>query len=185
MKSKPKALSKLQSKIAASRNDSTLFSHLYIACQVRSSDLDQFFAHENQLYPPALSPSSELHFGAKSDLLVCLEAVNPSTQTVPDVEAAILDGSAVVNMLRTRNVKTFVEYVSVVFMPFIYSQLFNANRVDVVFDRYHPTSINCLACKKRGTAVRQQVSTSTPIPRNWHDFLRSDQNKTQLFCFLA
>jgi len=32
-----------------------LFSQLYIACQVRDGDIDQFFNHENNNYPPSIS----------------------------------------------------------------------------------------------------------------------------------
>ena len=57
-------------------------------------------------------------------------------------------------------------------------------RVDVVWDRYEPFSIKCLARAKRGIAVRQQVSASAPVPRNWHDFLRNDKTKLHCFVFL-
>jgi hypothetical protein len=40
---KPSAVSKAKSKITAARNDSSLFSRLYIACQIRTSNLDDFF----------------------------------------------------------------------------------------------------------------------------------------------
>jgi len=33
--------------------------------------------------------------------------------------------------------------------------------------------------------MRRQVTESAPVPRNWHDFLRNDDNKTALFTFLA
>jgi len=177
--------SKLKSKITASRNDSELFSRLYTACQVRDSDLDQFFSHENQVYPPALSDAGSLHFGCKSDLLSCLESVHPSVETVADVDGIILDGSVVVNMLKPGNAKTFNDYVNDIFMPYIHSQLCKARRVDVVWDRYDKTSLKGLAREKRGTAVRQQVNASAPVPRNWGDFLRNEENKTSLFAFLA
>jgi len=41
--------SKTHSKLAAARNNSALFCRLYIACQIRDSDLEQFFCHENQV----------------------------------------------------------------------------------------------------------------------------------------
>ena len=43
---KPKARHKRQ--IALFKNDCTLFSRLYISCQSRDRNLDQFFTHENQ-----------------------------------------------------------------------------------------------------------------------------------------
>ncbi len=137
-------MSKTKSKILASKNDASLFSRLYIACQIRNSDLDEFFCHENQPYPPALSDCGGLHFCCKSDLLTCLEVHQPSVQTVPPVEGIILDGSAVVNMLKPGKQANFGEYVSSVFMPFIHSQLSKTQRVDVVFDRYETASIKGL-----------------------------------------
>lgn len=36
-----------------------LFSQLYIACQVRNGDLDEFFRHENAAFPPSLSKNGD------------------------------------------------------------------------------------------------------------------------------
>ena len=38
--------------------------------------------------------------------------------------------------------------------------------------------------EKRGTGARRRVLPSVTIPRNWQDFLRSDDNKKELFSFL-
>ena len=38
---------------------------------------------------------------------------------------------------------------------------------------------------KRGKGVRRRVEASTPIPGNWQEFLRTDENKVELFSFLA
>ena len=38
---------------------------------------------------------------------------------------------------------------------------------------------------KRGKGVRKRVAPSTVMPKNWKDFLRVDQNKTDLFGFLS
>ena len=42
------------------KKDCQLFSRLYIACQSRKADLEQFFAHENQPIPPSLSSLGKL-----------------------------------------------------------------------------------------------------------------------------
>ena len=145
-----------------------------------------FFSHENQVYPPSLSDAGDLHFGCKSDLLSCLDSIHPSVDSTPDVDATVLDGSVIVNMLKPRpTVKTFADYANDVFLPYIYSQLAPVSRVDVVWDQYESASIKCSARTKRGVASRQQVFASAPVPSKWHDFLRSDENKTALFCFLA
>ena len=50
------------------------FSRLYIACQTRDRNLEDFFRHENQVSPPSLSDDGKLHLSMKSmksDLLTC------------------------------------------------------------------------------------------------------------------
>ena len=37
--------------MSALKSDCSLFSRLYVSCQIRSGDLDDFFAHENQNSP--------------------------------------------------------------------------------------------------------------------------------------
>ena len=45
--------------LSALKDDCALFSRLYIACQSRDRDLDNFFMHENQPWPPSLSKPGE------------------------------------------------------------------------------------------------------------------------------
>jgi len=94
-KTKPTQVSKL----AAVKNDCSLFSRLYIACQTRSGNLNAFFSHENQPYPPSLSDNGNLRFGCKSDLLACLENLVASKQQCPPVDAIVLDGVVIVQLL--------------------------------------------------------------------------------------
>ena len=63
------------------QNNEALFGQLYIAMQNRQSDLNEFFAHEIQSFPPSLSDFGMLYPpGTKSDLLPCL---GQSTKTEP------------------------------------------------------------------------------------------------------
>ena len=98
-------------------------------------------------------------------------------------QALVLDGAAVVNMLKPRTAKTFLEYGDQVFYPFIESKLRDVSRVDVVFDQYLPDSLKETARQKRGKGVRRRVSEEMKIPSNWQAFLRIDENKTELFHF--
>jgi hypothetical protein len=70
-------------------------------------------------------------------------------------------------------------------MPYICSQLASVKRLDIVWDRYDPASLKAITRDKRGTGSRRQVTSLSPVPHNWHDFLRNDENKKELFCFLA
>ena len=44
---------KAQEVMAEIRSDRNLFSRLYVACQVRDGNLDEFFSYENQSCPPS------------------------------------------------------------------------------------------------------------------------------------
>ena len=89
---------------------------LYIVSQIRSGDLDQFFQHENQAYPPALSQMGKLRIGTKSDLVGFLEQ---DLSPTPIVQVVLLDGAAIVNMLRSGFANTFSDYANQVFLPYI------------------------------------------------------------------
>ncbi|CAH1791172.1 unnamed protein product, partial [Owenia fusiformis] len=52
-----------KSQIKKLRNDCDLFSKLYITCQTRNIDLDDFLMHENQEYPPSLAKYGVLRNG--------------------------------------------------------------------------------------------------------------------------
>ena len=128
-----------------------------------------------------------IRLGKKSDLVGCLEDLIPPRENAssPAVEVVILDGTAIVNMLAPGTTKTFSEYATQVFLPYVKSQLQHASRVDVVFDEYLPDSLKAATWKKRGKGIRRRVEPSSSIPRNWQAFLRIDENKVELFSFLA
>ena len=179
--------SRPQQQIASLKNDCSLFSRLYIASQIREGDLDEFFAHENQGYPPALSQMGKLRSGTKSDLVHCLEdlATTQMNAPTPTVQVMIVDGAAAVNMLRPGTAKTFSDYEKQVFSPYIMTQLHHVRRLDVVWDEYFPDSLKAETRTKRGKGVRRRVEPSSNIPGNWEQFLRIDDNKVELFSFLA
>ena len=60
-----------------------------------------------------------MRIGIKSYLLRCLES-------------DLLDGAAVVQVLNPRTARTLKEYGEHVFAPYIYAQLENSSRVDLV-----------------------------------------------------
>ena len=81
--------------------------------------------------------------------------------------------------------KTFQDYADAVFTPHIYSQLESVERVDIVWDVYVADSLESTTRQKRGKGVRRRVAPTTAIPQNWMDFLRVDENKSELFMFLS
>lgn len=176
-----------QLQLSSLKNDCSLFSRLYIASQTRNGDLDDFFSHENQVRPPVLSKMGIVRDGNKSELLHCLEELVPLEESLPSprVEVLILDGAAIVNMLKPVNSKTFQDYANKVFLPYIQSQLQHVSRLDLVWDVYLPESLKADTRSKRGKGIRRRVEASSAVPQNWRGFLRIDENKTELFSFLS
>ena len=180
-----KAQPKDKQKVASLKSDVHLFSRLYIACQTREGNLDDFFSHENQPFPPSLSEAGKLRSGTKSDLLQCFEDIAPARTQAPEVTCIILDGAVIAQMLRPGTANTFGEYAKEVFIPFVLSHYKYATRMDLVWDRYLPNSLKSMTREKRGKGVRRRVGTSVAVPGQWQNFLRVDENKTELFNYLS
>ncbi|KAK3730138.1 hypothetical protein QZH41_015848 [Actinostola sp. cb2023] len=104
---------------------------------------------------------------------------------IPSVEALLHDGAAIANMLKPGPSRTFEEYSQGVFLPYVKSQLKNVQRVDVVWDMYITDSLEETTRNKRGKGIRRRVKPDTKIPGNWAAFLRVDENKEELFHYLA
>ena len=177
--------SKGKQQLTSLKNDVALFSRLYISCQTRDGNLEEFFRHENQACPPSLSDAGRLHLGTKSDLLMCLEGLSEAQSEAPSVTNVVLDGAAIIQMLKPGAAKTFEEYARQVFLPYISGQLRHVTRLDLVWDSYVVDSLKATAREKRGKGVRRRVVGSAPIPGNWRNFLRVDLNKQELFSFLS
>ena len=144
----------------------------------------EFFRHENQACPPSLSVAGRLHLNAKSDILVCLNDSSEAQTEAPRVSSVVIDGAAIIQMLKPGGAETFKQYADQVFFPYILGQLQHASQLDLVWDCYKAHSLKATARAKYGKGVRWHVAGSAPIPGNWQDFLRVDLNKKELFCFL-
>ena len=88
------------------KSDVGLFSRLYIGCQTRDGNVEPFFRHENQAYPPALSNDGSLHLGAKSYLLMCIEDLDESQTDTPLASCVVIDGAATVQIFKP--ISTFI-----------------------------------------------------------------------------
>ena len=97
----------------------------------------------------------------------------------------VYDGAALVHLLSTKQVATFEEYASSVFLPHITRQLETCTRVDVVWDRYLSDSIKAATREKRDKGVRMKVAGKNKVPENWICFLRDESNKKELFKYLT
>ena len=57
---RPNSVSKKDAQLTLAKCNVSLFSRLFIACQTREGDLENFFSHENRSSPPSLSENGEL-----------------------------------------------------------------------------------------------------------------------------
>lgn len=132
MQSKKKSAGK--HKLFELKTHCELFGWLYIACLTRDGNLDQFFCHENQPYPPSLSQGGYLYSGTKYDLLECFTPLY-STHNISDVvvNCSVLDGSVIVQMLCPHCSCTFDDYKCKIFVPYLMSILAVVQCIDVVF----------------------------------------------------
>ncbi|CAB4015081.1 Hypothetical predicted protein [Paramuricea clavata] len=151
-------ISAIKHQLTCLKSDCALFSRLYIiACRTREVDLFEFFQHENQPCPPSLSNVGKpLLPGNKTDLIDCLEPHHQSNTEAPSyVDATIIDGSAIVNMINSGTARAFQRYAEKSIGPYIESQLQYSSRVDVIWDRYINNSLMALTRSKRGTGIRR------------------------------
>ena len=131
-----------------------LFAQLSIFCQARDGNMEEFFSHENNSYPPSLSKNADLRSTKKSHLLTRLEEVIPATCETSTVECVNLDGAAVVNFLKPTGVETFADYANDVFKPCIERQLKDSTRINIVWD-----SLKSSTRTKRGTGEEEFFQT--------------------------
>lgn len=63
----------------------------------------------------------------------------------------------------------------------------STSRVDCVWDNYPRDNIKCVTHQRRGSGPRTRIGDGrTPIPKhNWNEYLKSSDNKRELFSFLS
>ena len=179
------SVSRAKVEIQTLKADRKLFSRLYIACQSRQGDLDNFFSHENHSYPPSISEYGKLRkCTSKSDFLKCLLMYGEFQEEIPKVDAVVIDGAAFVNMNPPKDSPTFQGYCKQMLKKvLIVSQ--EAKRVDVCFDVYKKNSLKLQTRENRGAGIRTLVLENTPVPKDFISFIRIDDNKTELFKMFA
>ena len=167
------------------KDDCHLFSRLFISCQNRQCDLQEFFKHENQSAPASLSDGGRLRTCQKSQLAEILQSQVTLPESEPSGDAIIIDGSAMINSLPPRSSKTFDEYAREDILSKVESFGAKYKRVDIIFDIYKKSSLKSETRSKRGQGMRRRVTGGSKTPSNWKSFMRDDNNKTELFQFLA
>ena len=156
--------------ITTLKKNCQLFSQQYVACQIRNGNLNDFFRHENQSFPPSLSKNGDIRTGNNTDLIQCLEAISGVSMEKPFASCIVLDGPAIVNILQPRDCSTFQDYSLKVVCPFLLTQVEACERNDIIWGRYSKNTLKAKARKKWGSGVRRRVQ---------------HENKEELFEFLA
>ena len=168
------------------QNNVEIFGQLYLSH--RESDRDEFFSHEVGPFTQSLSENGKMHFpSAKSDLLQCLKEGTDLTMEIPkSFDCIVIDGAVIVHMLPPEPIhKDFLEYAHKRFVPYVENVLLTCDRVDIVFDQYLQDSLKSSVREKRGSGDRYKVLAKMKLPKKWQDFLCVDENKAELFHFLA
>ena len=149
--------SKEKQSMVSLKQNCILFSQIYISCQVRQGNLDDFFAHENQSYPPSISI---ICVQVRSHLKI-LEVSGSPTEATPVVETLLVDGAAVVSILKPNGAcETFADYASQVWQTM--------ERTDLVWDKYVSDSLKSTNRSNRGQGVRRRVEPGVKLPGDWN-----------------
>ena len=82
------------------------------------------------------------------------------------------------------NEKTFHAYANNMIFPIVKSELIKV-KVDLVFDTYREDSLKSTAGAKQGKGIRRKTESNFESSKNWRLFLRTNDNKTELFHFLS
>lgn len=144
------------------------------------------FSHESSPNPPSLSRKGQMFHGTKADILPLLEAeAPPGPPTRPQTDAAVMDGPAIVQLIKPGNCVTIGEYIHNQLIPYLRAWLENVARLDITWDIYREDSLKLSTRERRGTGVRRRVTLQTKIPVNFAGFLRVDANKTELFTLIS
>ena len=89
----------------------------YISCQMRKGNREDVFQYDNQAWPPALSDGGRIRLRTKGDIPICLEDLSPSQTKTHVPTSIVLDGAAIIQMMKPAAAKTFDEYAQQVLVP--------------------------------------------------------------------
>ena len=88
-------------------------------------------------------------------------------------------------MIKPRTPVSFDGYIAQV-MAYVRKQFrCEVQRVDMMFDAYWKDSLKAATRRKRGKYIRRHVEGSKQVPSNWQEFLRVDENKSELFHLIS
>ena len=121
----------------------------------------------------------------KSQITSILEATPAPTDTRPEAAAVIFDGSALINTLPPRGSKPFEEYAIKDVIPSVEAFATVYRRTDIIFYVYIANSLKAETRHMRSQGARHRVTDKGKLSPVWRSFLWDNDNKTDLFNFLA
>ena len=172
--------------------DRELFGRLLIAANVRQINLKQVLCYELSSVPFSLAyQDGSLRKTNKSTLAALIESkvnVCPRLEPFPRYTIHLIDGMALVQVLKSAGSSTFGELASKYFKA-ISTSLANCKEVHIVFDQYWDVSINAGERARRGSlnaSLEVKIhGPSTPVPKQWGKYIPNPQNKTNLCDYLS
>ena len=180
-------------KIHALKVDRNIYQRLIMAYHAgRSVDLKQVLSHELLNVPISIAQTNGmLRSGNKAILQTVLKK---DTECPPRVKlekssCLIIDGQATVMALGKPDAAiTFGDYADQ-FVGHVLKTADAFHRVDVVFDRYQEFSIKTgtrIKRTKKLRPIRRLIENrDVQLPKQWPDYMASEENKAELSAFLS
>ena len=172
-----------------------LCSSLYVDCESRQANLDEFFHHEDHEYPTLLSDYGSIRkLTSKAGFLKCVPQFTDDSNKetfekheVPSVDGSIIDSATIVQINNPQTSKTFGEYCGIEISEKVERIDNSVERVDIVFDVYRKASRKRETREGRGKdkGVRISIKKNTPVYRKFNQVLEVPENKTELFSLVA
>ena len=142
---------------------------------------------------PLSRPDGTLHKAVKSKLLEEIEKEAESVKSIPHSQekiAWVIDGMALIQMVKAGNATTFGELSDILFGIILNTfRKPSVKRVDVVFDRYDiEDSIKSFERVGRGSEASIEVriyGRQVKLPNQWQKFIKNPKNKANLVAFLS
>lgn len=174
-------------KLKAVKTDRDLFMMLFVQAQHRSIDLDDFFSHENQPFPPSISDNGYiLTYPKLSDTLDCFQKFYDKSLFPNACTASIVEAESVVHFIKpSSECKSFNDYFHLSLEPYLSCEQVTHGRVYVVFCDHSKNCLQNANYEGRKPCRQRRVIGDATLPSNWLAFLRDTTNKDCLFTFLT
>ena len=118
-----------------------------------------FLGMRTRAAPPSLSDQGNLRLPKKKSVLTeCFLALTvPQSQMPRHLNVVIIDGAAVVNMVKSGTEQTFNENAAGSFIPCIRVHFSHVTRLDTVWDEYLENTLKATTRGKRGSGLYPNV----------------------------